>query len=125
MFVYNIEFMVLSCCVFWQDDTVAAQRYTTEEKKALDRAQSDVYSEIRRAAEAHRLDVYPELKYFCQITICYSLSRICYQLKCVFVDITCLWLYYYEHILFPLNVLTMYICSFLILDKHANICKLT
>ncbi|XP_019848837.1 PREDICTED: methionine aminopeptidase 2-like isoform X2 [Amphimedon queenslandica] len=38
----------------YTDDSTAAQRFTTEEKKALDRAQSDVYSEIRRAAEAHR-----------------------------------------------------------------------
>ena len=37
-----------------QDDTVAAQRFTTEEKKALDRAQADVYADVRRAAEAHR-----------------------------------------------------------------------
>lgn len=37
-----------------QDDSTAAQRFTSEEKRALDRAQSDIYSEIRRAAEAHR-----------------------------------------------------------------------
>eukprot|EP00731_Ephydatia_muelleri_P010088 Em0005g674a len=38
----------------YTDDTVAAQRFTTEEKKALDRAQADVYADVRRAAEAHR-----------------------------------------------------------------------
>ena len=38
----------------YTDDTVAAQRFTTEEKKALDRAQADIYADVRRAAEAHR-----------------------------------------------------------------------
>ena len=33
---------------------MAAQRFTTAEKKALDLAQSDVYADVRRAAEAHR-----------------------------------------------------------------------
>ena len=37
-----------------QDERMAAWRMTSEEKRALERAQSDVYSDIRRAAEAHR-----------------------------------------------------------------------
>lgn len=38
----------------YTDDKVASQRFTTEEKRALERTQLDVYSDIRRAAEAHR-----------------------------------------------------------------------
>ena len=37
-----------------QNDQVAAQRFTSEEKRALERSQVDVYSDFRRAAEAHR-----------------------------------------------------------------------
>jgi methionyl aminopeptidase len=37
-----------------QDDTVALQRFTSEEKRALDLAHNDMYNDIRRAAEAHR-----------------------------------------------------------------------
>lgn len=36
------------------DDTVAANRFTSEEKRALDRAHNDIYQELRQAAEAHR-----------------------------------------------------------------------
>ena len=36
------------------DDRTAKDRFTTEEKKALDRAQMDIYNEVRCAAEAHR-----------------------------------------------------------------------
>ena len=35
-------------------DVSAKQRVTSEEKRALERAQADVYSDIRQAAEAHR-----------------------------------------------------------------------
>jgi methionyl aminopeptidase len=37
-----------------QDDQKARDRFTSEEKRALDRAQLDMYNEIRLAAEAHR-----------------------------------------------------------------------
>lgn len=37
-----------------QNDQVAAQRFTSEEKRALERIQEDIYSDFRRAAEAHR-----------------------------------------------------------------------
>merc|ERR1711976_80642 len=36
------------------DDSKAKQRLTSEEARALDRAQLDMYNEIRQAAEAHR-----------------------------------------------------------------------
>jgi len=36
------------------DDAKAKQRFTSEEARALDRAQLDMYNEIRQAAEAHR-----------------------------------------------------------------------
>lgn len=36
------------------DDVTAKQRVTSEEKRALERAQADIYSDIRQAAEAHR-----------------------------------------------------------------------
>lgn len=35
-------------------DTTAANRFTSEEKKALDRVHYDDYNDVRRAAEAHR-----------------------------------------------------------------------
>ena len=40
---------------------MAAQRFTTAEKRALDLSQSDVYSDVRRAAEAHRLSLNVEV----------------------------------------------------------------
>ena len=36
------------------DDRTEKDRFTSEEKKALDRSQIDIYNEIRCAAEAHR-----------------------------------------------------------------------
>lgn len=36
------------------DDRKAADRFTSEEKRALDRAHQDIYKEVRHAAEAHR-----------------------------------------------------------------------
>lgn len=36
------------------DDRSAKDRFTSEEKRALDRLQLDMYNEIRQAAEAHR-----------------------------------------------------------------------
>lgn len=36
------------------DDRKAADRFTSEEKRALDRLQADIYQELRLAAEAHR-----------------------------------------------------------------------
>jgi len=36
------------------DDRTAKDRFTSEEKKALDRSQMDIYNEVRCAAEAHR-----------------------------------------------------------------------
>ena len=45
------------CSLFFstsQNDQVAAQRITSEEKRALERVQEDDYSDFRRAAEAHR-----------------------------------------------------------------------
>lgn len=36
------------------DDRTAKDRFTSEEKKALDRSQLDIYNDIRCAAEAHR-----------------------------------------------------------------------
>ncbi|XP_064384558.1 methionine aminopeptidase 2-like isoform X2 [Halichondria panicea] len=38
----------------YTDDQVASQRFTSEEKRALERTQLDIYSDFRRAAEAHR-----------------------------------------------------------------------
>ena len=37
-----------------QDDRKAVDRFSTEEARAIDRAQIDMYNEIRQAAEAHR-----------------------------------------------------------------------
>lgn len=37
-----------------KDDKKAADRFTSEESRAIDRAQLDMYNEIRQAAEAHR-----------------------------------------------------------------------
>lgn len=36
------------------DDRTAKERFSSEEKRALDRMQQDIYQEIRHAAEAHR-----------------------------------------------------------------------
>lgn len=36
------------------DSRTAKDRFTNEEKRALDRLQNDIYSEMRLAAEAHR-----------------------------------------------------------------------
>ncbi|XP_068630177.1 methionine aminopeptidase 2 [Battus philenor] len=36
------------------DDRTAKERFTSEEKRALDRMHQDIYQEIRQAAEAHR-----------------------------------------------------------------------
>lgn len=36
------------------DSRTAKDRFTNEEKRALDRLQNDIYSEVRLAAEAHR-----------------------------------------------------------------------
>ena len=35
-------------------------RETNEEKRALDRAQNDIYSDVRQAAEAHRQVMRPD-----------------------------------------------------------------
>ncbi|XP_969150.2 methionine aminopeptidase 2 [Tribolium castaneum] len=37
-----------------QDDRTAKDRFTSEEKRALDRMHNDIYNEVRLAAEAHR-----------------------------------------------------------------------
>ena len=50
--VMQISFYWCVYCV--QDDRMAAKRQSSEEKRALERAQTDIYSDIRRAAEAHR-----------------------------------------------------------------------
>lgn len=36
------------------DNRTAKDRFTSEEKRALDRSQNDIYNEARIAAEAHR-----------------------------------------------------------------------
>lgn len=36
------------------DDRTAKDRFSSEEARALDRSQNDIYSEARQAAEAHR-----------------------------------------------------------------------
>lgn len=36
------------------DERTAKERFSSEEKRALDRMQQDIYQEIRHAAEAHR-----------------------------------------------------------------------
>lgn len=36
------------------DSRTAKDRFTSEEKRALDRLQNDIYNEVRLAAEAHR-----------------------------------------------------------------------
>jgi hypothetical protein len=36
------------------DSRTAKNRFTNEEKRALDRLQNDIYNEVRLAAEAHR-----------------------------------------------------------------------
>ncbi|XP_041777974.1 methionine aminopeptidase 2B [Anopheles merus] len=38
----------------YPDSTTAKDRFTSEEKRALDRMHQDIYSELRQAAEAHR-----------------------------------------------------------------------
>uniref|UniRef100_A0A2M3Z041 Methionine aminopeptidase 2 n=1 Tax=Anopheles braziliensis TaxID=58242 RepID=A0A2M3Z041_9DIPT len=38
----------------YPDSTTAKDRFTSEEKRALDRMQLDIYNELRQAAEAHR-----------------------------------------------------------------------
>lgn len=37
-----------------KDDRTAINRMTSEEKRAMDRMQNDIYNEVRLAAEAHR-----------------------------------------------------------------------
>jgi hypothetical protein len=36
------------------DSRTAINRFTSEEKRALDRLHNDIYNEVRHAAEAHR-----------------------------------------------------------------------
>lgn len=36
------------------DERTAKDRFSSEEKRALDRMQNDIYQEVRHAAEAHR-----------------------------------------------------------------------
>lgn len=36
------------------DERTAKERFSSEEKRALDRLHQDIYQEIRHAAEAHR-----------------------------------------------------------------------
>lgn len=36
------------------DSRTAKDRFTSEEKRALDRLHNDIYNEVRHAAEAHR-----------------------------------------------------------------------
>lgn len=36
------------------DERTAKERFSSEEKRALDRMHQDIYQEIRHAAEAHR-----------------------------------------------------------------------
>lgn len=37
-----------------KDDRLAKDRFSSEEKRALDRMHNDIYNEVRLAAEAHR-----------------------------------------------------------------------
>ena len=53
--------MVTAFFLHPQNDQVAAQRFTSEEKRALERIQEDMYSDFRRAAEAHRYNTLPVL----------------------------------------------------------------
>lgn len=36
------------------DESTAKDRFSSEEKRTLDRMQNDIYQEVRHAAEAHR-----------------------------------------------------------------------
>lgn len=36
------------------DDQTARNRFTSEEKRVIDRLHNDIYNEVRQAAEAHR-----------------------------------------------------------------------
>ena len=54
LFLLVIIYWSLSLTSSQQNDQVAAQRFTSEEKRALERIQEDIYSDFRRAAEAHR-----------------------------------------------------------------------
>ena len=42
------------------DSRTAKDRFTNEEKRALDRAENDTYNEVRLAAEAHRQVTYSQ-----------------------------------------------------------------
>lgn len=45
------------------DERTAKERFSSEEKRALDRMHQDIYQEIRQAAEAHRqVSVIPNIK---------------------------------------------------------------
>ena len=59
-----------------QNDQVAAQRFTSEEKRALERFQTDIYSDFRRAAEAHR---------YCSVCVIIILFEglVCFELATV------------------------------------------
>lgn len=37
-----------------KDNRTAKDRFTSEEKRTLDRLHNDIYNEVRHAAEAHR-----------------------------------------------------------------------
>ena len=61
MYIYTLygllHSMYMYMCIdvrYMQNDQMASQRETDPEKRALERAVNDVYSDIRRAAEAHR-----------------------------------------------------------------------
>lgn len=43
-----------------RDGRTAKDRFTNEEKRALDRLHNDIYNEARLAAEAHRQVITPE-----------------------------------------------------------------
>ena len=69
------------------DSRSAKDRFTSEEKRALDRAENDIYNEVRLAAEAHRQVCFSSVIYFCwglskpqnfcEDIFCYRLASIC------------------------------------------------
>ena len=63
---------------------MAAHRCGSEEKRALDRASSDVYNEFRRAAEAHR-----QTRKYIQVCVCVWLCACVMVISVCIVCIVC------------------------------------
>jgi len=66
--IWRYKLILYTCINIFHYSQTAKDRFTDEEKRALDRANTYIYQEIRQAAEAHRqvFNIYLSiLRYHC------------------------------------------------------------